>query len=104
MSVCIEHTGGIVSAAACCLALAVGALMLSRLVFVKELGLGVAFAVVLDATIVRGLLVPALMKLLGPASWWSPAFRRNVPRSIVLPTPVLVLDPVVHADTTPAVK
>ena len=104
VAVGIEHTGGIVSAAACCLALAVGALMLSRLVFVKELGLGVAFAVVLDATIVRGLLVPALMKLLGPASWWSPGFRRNVPRSIVLPTPVLVLDPVVHADTTPAVK
>ena len=47
VAVGIEHTGGIVSAAACCLALAVGALMLSRLVFVKELGLGVAFAVIL---------------------------------------------------------
>jgi uncharacterized membrane protein YdfJ with MMPL/SSD domain len=82
----IERTGGIVTAAACCLALAVGALVLSRLVFVKELGLGVAFAVVLDATIVRGLLVPALMKLLGPISWWSPGGRKvQVP--IVLPTP-----------------
>jgi len=103
VAVGIEHTGGIVSAAACCLALAVGALMLSRLVFVKELGLGVAFAVILDATIVRGLLVPALMRLIGPASWWSPTFHREVSGSpSVLPAPVLVLDPVVHA--TPAVK
>jgi uncharacterized membrane protein YdfJ with MMPL/SSD domain len=102
VAVGIERTGGIVTAAACCLALAVGALVLSRLVFVKELGLGVAFAVVLDATIVRGLLVPALMKLLGAASWWSPAFRRNVPSPIVLTTPVLALDPVVHAGTQAA--
>jgi uncharacterized membrane protein YdfJ with MMPL/SSD domain len=68
----LEHTGGIVSAAALCLALAMGALVLSRLVFVKELGLGVAFAVLLDATVVRAILVPALMKFLGSAAWWSP--------------------------------
>ncbi len=47
--------------------------MLSRLVFVKELGLGVAFAVLVDATIVRAILVPALMKFLGSAAWWSPS-------------------------------
>jgi putative drug exporter of the RND superfamily len=68
----LERTGGIVSAAALCLALAMGALVLSRLVFVKELGLGVAFAVLLDATVVRAILVPALMKSLGSAAWWSP--------------------------------
>ena len=45
--------------------LAMGALVLSRLVFVKELGLGVAFAVLLDATLVRAVLVPAVMGLLG---------------------------------------
>jgi uncharacterized membrane protein YdfJ with MMPL/SSD domain len=82
----IERTGGIVSAAACCLALAVGALILSRLVFVKELGLGVAFAVILDATVVRGVLVPALMKLLGPAAWWSPMSLRRGTGRIALPT------------------
>ncbi|MGA2210696.1 MAG: MMPL family transporter [Acidimicrobiales bacterium] len=81
----LEHTGGIVSTAACCLALAIGALVLSRLVFVKELGLGVAFAVILDATIVRGLLVPALMKLLGPASWWSPAWLARAGRRSAVP-------------------
>ena len=56
----LDRTGGIVSAAALCLALAMGALVLSRLVFVKELGLGVAFAVLLDATVVRAVLVPAV--------------------------------------------
>ncbi len=55
----MAHTGGIVTAAACCLALALGALVLSRLVFVKEIGLGVAFAVILDATLVRAVMVPA---------------------------------------------
>jgi uncharacterized membrane protein YdfJ with MMPL/SSD domain len=95
----LNRTGGIVSAAACCLALAVGALMLSQLVFVKELGLGVAFAVILDATVVRGVLVPAVMKLLGAGAGWSPASlvrarpRRPraevplVPRALVGPGP-----------------
>ncbi len=68
----LDRTGGIVSAAAVCLAVAMGALVLSRLVFVKELGLGVAFAVLLDATLVRAVLVPATMKLLGRTAWWSP--------------------------------
>jgi RND superfamily putative drug exporter len=100
----LERTGGIVSAAACCLALAVGALVLSRLVFVKELGLGVAFAVIVDATIVRAVLVPALMKLLGPASWWSPMSLRRAHRPIPLPTlpkqppvPGVVVRPVLPA-------
>jgi uncharacterized membrane protein YdfJ with MMPL/SSD domain len=72
-------------------------------VFVKELGLGVAFAVILDATIVRGLLVPALMKLLGPASWWSPVPARKVQQESILPEPALVLGSTVRADTS-AVK
>ena len=74
----MAHTGGIVTAAACCLAVAMGALMLSRLVFVKEIGLGVAFAVLLDATLVRAVLVPVVMKLLGAAAWWNPFSRRPV--------------------------
>jgi RND superfamily putative drug exporter len=81
----LAHTGGIVTAAAGCLALAMGALVLSRLVFVKEIGLGVAFAVVLDATLVRAVLVPAVMKLLGPAAWWSPFARRPVPQPVPIP-------------------
>jgi RND superfamily putative drug exporter len=81
----LDRTGGIVSAAAVCLALAMGALVLSRLVFVKELGLGVAFAVLLDATVVRAILVPAVMKLLGPVAWWSPRFVSQVQRPVSIP-------------------
>jgi RND superfamily putative drug exporter len=91
----MAHTGGIVTAAACCLALAMGALVLSRLVFVKEIGLGVAFAVILDATLVRAVLVPAVMKLLGPAAWWSPFSRRPVLRPVSAPpAPTRPLAPV----------
>jgi RND superfamily putative drug exporter len=87
----LNHTGGIVSAAALCLALAMGALMLSRLVFVKELGLGVAFAVLIDATVVRAILVPAVMKLLGSSAWWSPwSSRSSSPRVTV---PALTSEP-----------
>ncbi len=78
----LDRTGGIVSAAALCLALAVGALVMSRLVFVKELGLGVAFAVILDATIVRAVLVPASMGLLGSAAWWSPRSPHKAPAPV----------------------
>ena len=78
----LDRTGGIVTAAALCLALAMGALVLSRLVFVKELGLGVAFAVLLDATVVRAVLVPAVMRLLGPWPGGRPGRHRQVQRPV----------------------
>ena len=81
----LDRTGGIVTAAALCLALAMGALVLSRLVFVKELGLGVAFAVLLDATVVRAVLVPAVMRLLGPVAWWSPWSSHRARRPLSVP-------------------
>jgi RND superfamily putative drug exporter len=97
----LDRTGGIVSAAALCLALAMGALVLSRLVFVKELGLGVAFAVLLDATVVRAVLVPSVMKLLGPVAWWSPWSTRQVRRPVdapVMPKEPLTPGPALDAD------
>jgi uncharacterized membrane protein YdfJ with MMPL/SSD domain len=94
----LDHTGGIVSAAACCLALAVGALVLSQLVFVKELGLGVAFAVILDATLVRAILLPAIMKLLGPAAWWCPAWLGRAPNPASLPNRPLAPAALMGAD------
>jgi len=102
----LDRTGGIVSAAALCLALAIGALMMSRLVNVKELGLGVAFAVILDATVVRAALVPALMKLLGSVAWWSPGSLRRGRGPIAvpgLPTPPLAPGALLSAKI-PAVK
>jgi uncharacterized membrane protein YdfJ with MMPL/SSD domain len=101
----LDRTGGIVSAAAVCLALAMGALVLSRLVFVKELGLGVAFAVLLDATVVRAVLVPATMKLLGRSAWWSPWTPRpseaRPPAPLTPPAP-LVPELVLSADVAAA--
>ncbi|MBM9463551.1 MMPL family transporter [Aeromicrobium sp. YIM 150415] len=73
----LQRTGRIVTAAALLLAIATGALALSSIGTIKELGIGIAVAVLIDATIVRALLVPALMALLGRANWWAPpALRR----------------------------
>jgi uncharacterized membrane protein YdfJ with MMPL/SSD domain len=74
----LEHTGGVVSAAAVLLAIALGAFVTSGMVFLKELGLGAGAAVLLDAFVVRALLVPSLMKLLGSANWWSPRPLRRI--------------------------
>jgi RND superfamily putative drug exporter len=68
----IQRTGRIVTAAALLLVVALGAFATSQIVFVKQLGVGTAVAVAVDATIVRALLVPALMKLLGERNWWAP--------------------------------
>jgi uncharacterized membrane protein YdfJ with MMPL/SSD domain len=46
---------------------------LANTVIIKEIGLGLTIAVAMDATIVRGLVVPALMRLLGRINWWAPA-------------------------------
>jgi RND superfamily putative drug exporter len=53
-------------------------------VFIKELGIGTALAVLLDATVVRALLVPALMALLGPLNWWAPRPLRRLHQRIGL--------------------
>jgi RND superfamily putative drug exporter len=73
----LERTGRIVSAAAILFAVAIGAFVTSAMVFIKELGLGIAFAVLLDASLIRALLVPSLMALLGGLNWWAPAPLRR---------------------------
>jgi uncharacterized membrane protein YdfJ with MMPL/SSD domain len=74
----LERTGRIVTAAALLFAVAIGSFATSQIVFVKELGLGAAFAVLIDASIIRALLVPSLMELLGPANWWAPKPLRRL--------------------------
>jgi RND superfamily putative drug exporter len=69
----VERTGRIVTAAALLFCVAVGAFATSSIVFIKMVGLGTALAVAIDATIIRALLVPALMALLGRWNWWAPA-------------------------------
>ncbi|MBV9311290.1 MAG: MMPL family transporter [Solirubrobacterales bacterium] len=68
----LERTGRIVTAAALLFAVAIGAFVTSALVFIKELGLGAALVVLIDASIIRALLVPSLMELLGKWNWWAP--------------------------------
>jgi len=74
----LERTGRIVTAAAALFAVAIGAFATSGIVFVKELGLGAALTVLIDASIIRALLVPALMRLLGDWNWWAPAPLRRL--------------------------
>jgi uncharacterized membrane protein YdfJ with MMPL/SSD domain len=62
-----------VTSAALLFAVAMGALVTGTLIGVKETGLGLAAAVLIDATIVRALLVPSLMALLGSLNWWAPS-------------------------------
>ncbi|HYM54323.1 MAG TPA: MMPL family transporter, partial [Solirubrobacteraceae bacterium] len=73
----LEQTGRIVTQAALLFCIAVLAFATSNLIFLKEDGIGVAAAVIIDSTIVRGLLVPSLMVMLGARNWWAPrALRR----------------------------
>jgi RND superfamily putative drug exporter len=74
----LQRTGRIVTAAAILLAVAIGAFATSHVVFLKEIGVGAVAAVLIDAFIVRTLLVPALMGLLGRWNWWSPAWLHRV--------------------------
>jgi uncharacterized membrane protein YdfJ with MMPL/SSD domain len=78
VAVGLERTGRIVTAAALLFSIAIGAFVTSQIVFIKELGLGTALAVLIDATIIRALLVPSLMQLLGRWNWWAPAPLRRL--------------------------
>ena len=74
----LQRTGRIVTAAALLFAIALGAFATSQIIFIKELGVGTALAVLIDATIVRALLVPSLMALLGHRNWWAPKPLRRL--------------------------
>ncbi len=80
----LERTGRIVTAAALLFCVAIGALTTSDLFFTKQLGLGAALAVAVDATIVRALLVPSLMALMGDWNWWAPGPLRRLHERIAL--------------------
>jgi uncharacterized membrane protein YdfJ with MMPL/SSD domain len=72
VAVGLERTGRIVTYAALLFCIAIGAFATSEVVFIKEVGVGTALAVLIDAFIVRALLVPSLMALLGRWNWWAP--------------------------------
>ncbi|HET9676763.1 MAG TPA: MMPL family transporter [Solirubrobacterales bacterium] len=74
----LERTGRIVTAAALLFAVAMGAFATSKIIFIKENGVGTALAVLIDASIIRALLVPSLMELLGKWNWWAPRPLRRL--------------------------
>ncbi|MCX5380139.1 MMPL family transporter [Streptomyces sp. NBC_00091] len=74
----IARSAPLVTAAALVLAVSFATYATGEVVFLKQLGVGMALAVVVDATLIRGVLVPALMGLAGPANWWAPAPLRRL--------------------------
>jgi RND superfamily putative drug exporter len=73
----LERTGRLVTSAAAVVVIVLAALATSDLTALKMLGFGLALAVLVDATLVRGLLVPAFMRLAGEANWWAPGPLRR---------------------------
>ncbi len=80
----LQRSGRIITAAALILAVTFGAFASSGVSIMKMLGLGIAFAILLDATVVRGLLVPAIMRLMGSANWWAPKWMKAIHAKIGL--------------------
>lgn len=73
----LQRSARIITAAAVLLAVVFGAFVFSGVTSIKSMGFGVALAVILDATIVRALLVPALMRLFGERNWWAPKWMQR---------------------------
>jgi RND superfamily putative drug exporter len=80
----LQRSGRIITTAALVLAVSFVAFITSGVTIMKMLGLGIAFAILLDATVVRALLVPALMRLFGDLNWWAPKWLKAVYRKVGL--------------------
>jgi uncharacterized membrane protein YdfJ with MMPL/SSD domain/pSer/pThr/pTyr-binding forkhead associated (FHA) protein len=80
----LERSGRIVTQAAILFCIAIGAFATSSVIFIKEVGVGTALAVLIDASIVRAFLVPSLMALLGSWNWWAPRPLRRLHERIGL--------------------
>jgi len=76
----IAITSGTITSAATIMVLVFAAFVTIPFAFIQELGLGLAVAVLLDATVVRSVLLPSTMTLLGDWNWWLPPFLRWLPR------------------------
>ncbi|HEY2637458.1 MAG TPA: MMPL family transporter, partial [Solirubrobacteraceae bacterium] len=85
----LARTGRVVTAAAILLAVAIGAFSTSSISFIQQIGVATATGVLIDAFIVRTLLVPSLMALLGRWNWWAPSGLRRVHRRVGLAEPPL---------------
>jgi uncharacterized membrane protein YdfJ with MMPL/SSD domain len=71
----LQHTAGTITSAALIMVCVFASFAFTNLVATRQFGVGLAFAVALDATLIRVVLVPALMQLLGDRNWWMPQLR-----------------------------
>ncbi len=72
----LQRTGWLITSEALLLAIVLGAFGTARIIFIQEIGIGLASAIIMDATLIRMLLVPATMRMLGDLNWWAPRFPR----------------------------
>ncbi len=72
----LQRTGWLITSEALLLAIVLGAFGTAKIIFIQEIGIGLASAIIMDATLIRMLLVPATMRLLGKLNWWAPRLPR----------------------------
>ncbi len=87
----IAITAGTVTSAAAIMVCVFGSFFTIQMTVMQEFGIGLAVAIFVDATLVRSLLLPALMKLLGESNWWMPSFLRWIPRITIEGEPEAML-------------
>ncbi|MBO0854991.1 MAG: MMPL family transporter, partial [Nocardia sp.] len=98
----VAHTGRIITAAALILLVVTGAFALSDLVMMRYIAFGMVAALFIDAVILRVLLVPATMRILGDACWWTPSRRRRTPTHTDFGSGAAVFDNAERRTRTPA--
>lgn len=97
----LEHTAGVITAAGLLLIVTFGSFASANIITIKEIGLGLAIGVLIDSTIVRVIMVPASMRLMGDANWWMPAWlKKIVPEFREGPAPELALQEAVAGVST----
>jgi uncharacterized membrane protein YdfJ with MMPL/SSD domain len=89
VAVGIRATAGTITSAAAIMVVVFGSFALARDLELKQFGLGLGVAVLLDATVIRVLLLPASMKLLGDRNWYLPSWLQWLPRKAERPSPAL---------------
>jgi RND superfamily putative drug exporter len=89
----LATTGGVITAAAAIMIVVFGAFVLSPDRMLQQFGLGLAVAVFLDAVVIRCLMVPAVMRLLGTSAWWLPRWLDRLAPHIPLERPEIVREP-----------
>jgi len=73
----LQKTGGLITGAAAIMVVVFSAFGLSSVIILKQIGLGLALAILVDATLVRALVVPSTMRLMGKWNWWAPSFLKS---------------------------